>query len=88
VDGRWSSCGGRHFTVGDHDPRQHRTFGPLSNTGGTLAITSTLDGSLHQGCQHALAVRNNLTIDIAVCRIDETNQGIDVLNAIASKIPH
>ena len=74
---RWSACAGRHFTVGDHDPRA-RTFGPMSNTGGTLAITSTSDSSLHQGYQHALAVRNNLAIDVAACRIDVTNQGIDV----------
>jgi eukaryotic-like serine/threonine-protein kinase len=85
---QWSSCAGRSFTIGDHDPRQHRTFGPLSNTDGTLAIASTLDGSLHEVCQHALVVRNNLAIDVAACRIDATNQGVDVLNAIAAKIPH
>ena len=84
---QWSSCAGRSFTVGQNDQRQHRTFGPLTNTAGTLAITHTLEGTLHLGCQHALAVRNNLAIDVAACRIDATNQGIDVLNAIAGKIP-
>jgi PknH-like extracellular domain len=85
---RWA-CAGRSFTVGDRDhPSQHRTFSPLTNTGGTLAITHTLDGTLHLGCQHSLAVRNNLAIDVAGCRIDVTNQGGDVLNAVAAKIPH
>jgi eukaryotic-like serine/threonine-protein kinase len=84
---RWSSCAGRSFTIGAPNPTQHRTFGPLSNTGGILAIASTLDGTLHEVCQHALTVRNNLAIDVAACRIDATNQGIDVLNAIAAKVP-
>jgi len=85
---RWSSCAGRSFTIGAPNPSQHRTFGTLSNTDGTLAISSTLDGSLHEVCQHALTVRNNLAIDVAACRIDATNQGVDVLNAIAAKVPH
>jgi eukaryotic-like serine/threonine-protein kinase len=59
----------------------------MSNTGGTLAITSTSDSSLHRGYRRAPAARNNLAIDVAACRIDVTNQGIDVLNAIAAKVP-
>ncbi len=74
--------------VGPGDARQHRSFGPLTNAGGTLAITHTLEGTLHLGCQRALAVRNNLAIDVAGCRIDVTDQGVDLLNAVAAKIPH
>ena len=84
---QWSACAGRSFTIGAPNPTQHRTFGQLSTTAGTLAIASTLDGSLHEVCQHALTVRNNLAIDAAVCRIDTTNQGVDLLNAIAAKVP-
>lgn len=86
---QWSSCAGKSFTVGNAPKElQHRSFGPLTHSGPTLAIVSTLDGNTHLGCQHALAVRNNLAIDVAACRVDTANQGVDVLNAIAAKIPH
>jgi len=33
-------------------------------------------------------VLGNVAIDISACRYDVTNQAVDILNAIAAKIPH
>jgi hypothetical protein len=35
----------------------------------------------------ALAVRNNVAIDISACRFDIASQAVDILNHIAAKIP-
>jgi hypothetical protein len=35
-----------------------------------------------------LAARGNVVIDVAISRPDVTNEAVDVLNAIAAKIPH
>ena len=37
-------------------------------------------------CQRALAMRNNVAIDISACRYDIANQAVDILNGIAAQI--
>jgi serine/threonine-protein kinase len=87
---QWAACSGRTIAVHVPDkPDAHFTFGPLINTDGALSMvqTSTDFSTNNVGCQRALAARHNVVIDIGVCRPDLTNQGVDVLNAIAGKIP-
>jgi PknH-like extracellular domain len=59
-----------------------------SCAGRTLTMTQEMKARRGIGCQRALAVRNNVAIDISACRYDVTNQAVDILNAIAVKIPH
>jgi hypothetical protein len=38
-------------------------------------------------CQHAFSVRINVVIDVVACRLQADNQAVDILNAIATKVP-
>jgi serine/threonine-protein kinase len=66
---------------------QHWTFGPLANTDATLSMTHVVDMAGAAGCQHALAARNNIVIDVSACRSEVTNQAVDIVNLVAAKIP-
>ena len=87
---QWSACSGRTVTLTPPPPRTPRlfTFGPVTNTGGVLSVTQTSVDNAIWGCQRALAARRNVVIDIRACRPDTTNQAVDILDAIAAKIPH
>jgi eukaryotic-like serine/threonine-protein kinase len=85
---QWSSCSGRTLTLAFPTPPtpQLWTAGTPADTDGTLTMTQTLKDGGGMECQRALAVRNNVVIDISACRYDVTNQAVDILNAIAAKI--
>ena len=87
---QWSACSGRTVTSTPPPPRTPRlfTFGAVTNTGGILSMTQTSVDNATWGCQRALAARSNVVIDIRACRPDTTNQAVDILDAIAAKIPH
>jgi hypothetical protein len=87
---QWSACSGRTVTLTPPPPRAARlfTFGPVTNTSGVLSMTQTSVDNAIWGCQRALAARSNVVIDIRACRPDTTNQAVDILDAIAAKIPH
>jgi eukaryotic-like serine/threonine-protein kinase len=87
---QWTSCAGRTLTLVFPTPPtpQRWTVGTPADTDGTLTTTQEMQGGRGMECQRALAVRNNVAIDISACRYDVTNQAVDILNAIAAKIPH
>jgi hypothetical protein len=86
---QWAACASR--TVAYKEPGQPQAnwkFGPLQHVNGDLAITTEwVDGKNAILCQHALGARNNIVIDAAVCRPAVDNRGLDLLNAIAAKVP-
>lgn len=82
---QWSACAGRTVTT-DNNARRPFVFGQLVNTGGIMSISQKAGDDPRWGCQRAMGVRTNVVIDIRVCRLDVTNQAVDVLNAIAAKI--
>lgn len=87
---QWTACAGRTVTVisAAGEVLSSQTFGPLAHDADALVITSKIKGSPAFTCQHALAARSNVVIDVQSCRFDGTNQAVDTLNAIAAKIPH
>jgi hypothetical protein len=52
-----------------------------------LSTCQIIEGTGRTAYQRALAVRNNIAADVLACHLDVTNQGVDLLNAIAAKIP-
>jgi serine/threonine protein kinase len=84
--GVWSKCARKTITLNKPGAQQHRVLGPLVNDNGTLSMVSVLQESAGRGCEHAMSARNNIVIDTNVCRQDITNQGVELLNAIAAKI--
>jgi hypothetical protein len=65
--------------VGQPSPPQRWRVGPLTRSGGTVAITQVLEDGHGMSSQHALAARSNIIIDVAASRDDTTNQALDLL---------
>jgi eukaryotic-like serine/threonine-protein kinase len=86
---QWISCTGRTLTLVFPAPPSPQlwTAGKPRDIDGTLTMTQEMKDGGGMDCQRALAVRNNIAIDISACRYDVTNQAVDILNAIAAKIP-
>ena len=63
--------------------------GTISNTNSILSTTaSQLNASAPGwGCGRALAVRNNVIIDVNTCSVDPKNSAVDIANQIAAKVP-
>ncbi len=90
---RWPACNDRQFTTpADADtPELQWKVGSTSNTNATLTTTlsmsGTKNGTTHTAsCQRALTVRNNVAIDVSVCRNDPADLGVQVANQIAGKV--
>jgi eukaryotic-like serine/threonine-protein kinase len=89
-ESQWTSCSGRTLTLVFPAPPtpQLWTAGTPADTDGTLAMTQTMKDGGGMQCQRALAVRNNVAIDISACRYDIADQAVDIVNQIAAKVPH
>ena len=65
------------------------TVGPVSNTNGTLSTSATQQNANAPGwaCGRALAIENNVVIDINTCSANPTDTAINIANQIAAKVP-
>ncbi|MDI3312925.1 MAG: sensor domain-containing protein [Mycobacterium sp.] len=65
------------------------TVGAISHTDGMLSTIATLENAPGEGwaCGRALAVRNNVIIDVNTCSADPKNSAVDIANQIAAKVP-
>jgi len=66
------------------------TVGATSNTNGVLSTISTLQNPPSTGwkaCGRALAVKNNVIVDVNTCSADPKNSAVDIANKIAAKVP-
>lgn len=66
------------------------TVGATSNTNGVLSAISTLQNPPSTGwkaCGRALAVKNNVVVDVNTCSADPKTSAIDIANQIAGKVP-
>jgi hypothetical protein len=63
--------------------------GPVSNTNGTLSTSATqLNANAPGwGCGRALAIRNNVVIDVNTCSANPTDSALNIANQIAAKVP-
>src|ERR1700686_637812 len=63
--------------------------GPISNTNGTLSTTATQQNANAPGwgCGRALAIRNNVAIDVNTCSANPTDSAVNIANQIAAKAP-
>lgn len=86
---QWASCSGRtlSLTFPAPPPPQLWTAGTPADMDGTMTMTQTLKDGGGMQCQRALAVRNNVAIDVSACRYDVTEQALDIVHGIAARIP-
>jgi PknH-like extracellular domain len=83
---RWQAC---H----DYTHIQSKTqwsVGAISNTNNVLSTVTTLQNPPSTGwkaCGRALAVKNNVMVDVNTCSVDPKNSAVDIANQITAKVP-
>jgi hypothetical protein len=81
---RWPACHSyTHLQSGTQ-----WTVGPISDSDGALNTIATQQNAREGGwaCGRALAVKNNVIIDINTCSPDPKNSAVDIANQIAVKV--
>ncbi len=65
------------------------TVGPVSNANGTLSTSATQQNANAPGwsCGRALAIKNNVVIDINTCSANAADSAVNIANQIAAKVP-
>jgi hypothetical protein len=86
---QWASCSGRTLTLTFPTPPSPQLWiaGTPADMDGTTTMTQTLKDGGGMQCQRALAVRNNVAVDVSACRYDTAEQALDIVHGIAAKIP-
>ena len=86
----WSACANRRFS--DVNPGKPDTVWTVSGVtkdsdSGMLSTSQIQEGGDGWACQRALAVRNNIAIDIVTCSFDPVGTAaIDIATQIAAKV--
>jgi serine/threonine kinase PknH len=85
---RWWACSMRQFhTINPGQPDNVWTAGPIAITNGTLSITNIQLGQGGFACQRALAVSNNVAIDVAVFGANPAHDAVfNIVNQIAANV--
>jgi hypothetical protein len=81
---RWPACHSyTHIQSGTQ-----WTVGPISEENGALSTVATQQDARAGGwaCGHALALKNNVIIDVNTCSPDPKNSAVDLANQIATKV--
>jgi hypothetical protein len=83
---RWSHCSNHlvNMTRSGHS-QITLTFGSLTKT--DRELTMPLSSSGGASCQRALAVDNNLIIDVSACGQTISNQSSSIVSKIETRIP-
>ena len=85
---RWQACSMRQFHyIVPGRPDSVLTVGPIAITNGTLSTTTTQVGGGGFACQRALAVSNNVAIDVAVCAVNPAHAAVfNIVDQITAKV--
>jgi hypothetical protein len=81
---RWPVCHGyTHIQSGTQ-----WIVGPISDTDGALSTIATQQNARAGGwaCGRALAIKNNVIVDVNTCSPDPKNSAVDIANQIAAKV--
>src|SRR5262249_53563188 len=77
----------------DYTPVQSKTqwtVGEIPNANGIVSPTADLQDPPSSGwkaCGRALALKNNVIVDVNTCANDPKNSAVDIVNQIVSKVP-
>ena len=82
---QWPAC--HHYTHTQSGSLW--TVGPISNANGVVSITATQQNANEPGwaCGRALAVRNNVAIDVNICSASPADSAVNIANQIAANVP-
>jgi hypothetical protein len=81
---RWPAC--RHYTHTQSGTEW--TVGPVSDADGALSTIATQQQARTGGwsCGRALAVKNNVIVDVNTCGANPANSAVDIANQIVAKV--
>ena len=81
---QWAAC--HHYTHTQSGSLW--SVGPISNANGMLSTTATQQNAKTPGwaCGRALAVRNNVVIDVNTCSANPADSAVDIANQVAAKV--
>ena len=81
---QWPAC--RQYTHTQSESQW--SVGQISNTNGTLSTTATQQNASAPGwgCARALALRNNVIIDINTCSANPADSALKIADQIAAKV--
>jgi hypothetical protein len=81
---QWPAC--RQYTHTQSESQW--SVGEFSNANGTLSTTATQENASAPGwrCERALALRNNVIIDINTCSADPANSALKIAEQIAGNV--
>jgi len=82
---RWPACHAYTHTQSGTE----WIVGPISDTDGALSTIATQQNARAGGwaCGRALAIKNNVIVDVNTCSPDPKNSAVDIANQIAAKVP-
>jgi hypothetical protein len=82
---QWAACPQYTHT----QSKTQWTVGGISNTNDVLSTIANEEEASAPGwaCGRALALKNNVIIDVNTCSADPKNSAIDIANLIAAKVP-
>ena len=82
---QWPAC--RQYTHTQTNSQWN--VGPISNTNGVLSTTATQLNPKPGGwgCGRALAIRNNVIIDVNTCSANPADSAVNIATQIAAKVP-
>jgi hypothetical protein len=81
---RWPAC--HHYT--HTQSRTQWDVAPISDDNDDLSTISTQQQAKAGGwaCGHALAVKNNVVVDVNTCSANPANSAVDIANQIVAKV--
>ncbi|WP_055402808.1 MULTISPECIES: serine/threonine-protein kinase PknH/PknJ [unclassified Mycobacterium] len=83
---QWRDCGGKTVTQPADKAPLEWTFGQISGNPPNIALQHTLANS-PVVCQHVLSAVSNVVLDVNACAPGIINQGRQIANQMAAKIP-
>ena len=81
---QWPAC--RQYTHTQSESQW--SVGQISNANGTLSTTATQlnAGAPGWGCERALAIRNNVVIDVNTCSANAAGSALKIAEQIAANV--
>ena len=82
---QWGAC--KQYT--HTQSHSEWSVGAISDTNRVLSTIATQQNAMSAGwaCGRALALRNNVIVDVNTCSADPKNSAVDIANQIAAKVP-
>ncbi|OBK16024.1 serine/threonine-protein kinase PknH/PknJ, partial [Mycobacterium asiaticum] len=84
--GKWKNCAGKTVTVTNKGKTYRWTFHEVDGAPPEISVLDVQEGANGWECQRAMAVANNIIIDVNACGYQITDQGHRIADKIVAKV--